>query len=85
MRDLDMIWDMGRSARVEDGFDILFLLPLAGEAAAADALERLERALEARYGVGFDAARIRPYAAQLEARDAFVALKLFLDLHDVRV
>ena len=85
MRDLDMIWDMGRSARVEDGFDMLFLLPLAGEAATADALDRLEGALEARYGVGFDAARIRPYAAQLEARDAFVALKLFLDLHDVRV
>jgi hypothetical protein len=85
VRDLDMIWDIGRSADSESGFDMLILLPLAGEAGATDALERLESALEARYSVGFDAARIRPYATQIEGRDPFVELKLFLDLHDVRV
>ena len=85
MRDLDMIWDLPPAGGAEGRFDMLLLLPLAGEAAAADAIDRLEGALEARYQVGFDAARIRPYSAAVEEGDPFVALKLFLDLHDVRV
>ena len=85
LRDLDMIWDLAPALEAQGHFDMLVLLPLAGEAAAADAVERLEKELQARYRVDFDAARIRPYTAQLAAGDPFVALKLFLDLHDVRV
>jgi hypothetical protein len=85
VRDLDMIWDLPAAADADGRFDMLVLLPLAGEAAAADALDRLEGTLEARYQVGFDAARIRPYSAPVGEGDPFVALKLFLDLHDVRV
>lgn len=78
LRDLDLIW------QPQPG-EFLVLLPLAGDAAASAAVARLESALEARYRVGFDAARIRPYTAQLQPGDAFVGLKLFLDLHDVRI
>jgi hypothetical protein len=78
LRDLDLLWQ-------PQPHDLLVLLPLAGEVAAGAAVERLESALEARYRIGFDAARIRPYTAQLQPGDAFVGLKLFLDLHDVRV
>lgn len=86
LRDLDTVWELplhpGASAPVPD---LLVLLPLAGEAGAEGALARLERALELRHSIGFDAARIRPFALQLEATDPFVSLKLFLDQHDVRL
>jgi hypothetical protein len=85
MRDLDRIWQLAPSGEAPGRFHLLVLLPLAGESAAADAVERLERELEARYRVGFDAARIRPYTAQVGADDAFVQLKLFLDRNDVRI
>jgi hypothetical protein len=64
---------------------MLLLLPLAGESAAREAVERLEKALEARFHLGFDAARIRSYVAQLEKRDPFITLMLLLDVHDVRL
>ena len=86
LRDLDTVWELplrpGTTAPLPD---LLVLLPLAGEAGAEGALARLERALEIRHSLGFDAARIRPYAMQLEATDPFVGLKLFLDQHDVRL
>ena len=85
VRDLDLIWDLPAPRDAEGSFDMLLLLPLAGEAGAAEAVQRLEHALDARYGLGFDAARVRPYTALLESGDPFVSLKLFLDLHDVRL
>jgi hypothetical protein len=85
LRDLDLLWQLPPPADAAGRFDLLVLLPLAGDAAAVGAVERLEAALEARYRIGLDAARIRPYTAQLQPGDAFVGLKLFLDLHDVRV
>ena len=85
IRDLDRIWELAPGGDAQGRFDLLLLLPLAGESAAADAVDRLERELEARYRVGFDAARIRPYTAQVGAEDAFVQLKLFLDRNDVRI
>jgi hypothetical protein len=77
MRDLDLVCEIGA--------DLLVLLPLAAEAGAEEAIARLERSLEARYGIGFDAAVIRPYWRALDGSDAFVQLKLFLDEHDVRL
>ena len=74
-----------RASTPEPVSDLLVLLPLSGEAGVEGALERLERALELRHAVGFDAARIRSYVAQVEATDPFVTLKLFLDQHDVRL
>jgi hypothetical protein len=85
MRDLDMIWELPAGPDTHGRHAMLLLLPLAGEAAAADAVDRLEDALEARYHVRFDVARIRAYAMQIAPGDPFVALKLFLDLHDVAV
>jgi polysaccharide biosynthesis protein PelD len=85
LRDLDMVWELPAKESAEGRFEMLVLLPLAGAAAAADAMDRLENALDARYQLGFDAARIRPYAAPIEPGDPFVALRLFLDLHDVRI
>jgi len=85
-RDLDTLWDLplraGANASVPD---LLVLLPLAGPAGVEGALARLERVLEARHAVGFDGARIRSHTAQLDAGDPFITLKLFLDLHNVRV
>jgi hypothetical protein len=86
LRDLDTVWELPvRPGAVTPVADLLVLLPLAGSAGAEGALGRLERALELRHGVGFDGARIRVYDLQLEPGDAFVALKLFLDQHDVRL
>lgn len=86
LRDLDTVWELPpRDDAVAAVADLLVLLPLAGTAGAEGALARLERALELRHSVGFDGARIRPYAAQLQQIDPFVTLKLFLDEHDVRL
>ncbi len=86
LRDLDTVWELplhpGAAAPLAD---LLVLLPLAGEAGAEGAMARLENALQLRHSLGFEAARIRPYAMQLEATDAFIGLKLFLDRHDVRL
>lgn len=84
MRDLDMIWEPP-APDAEAPSALLLLLPLADAAAAADAIDRLENALETRYHARFDVARIRAYATQIGPGDPFVALKLFLDLHDVRI
>jgi hypothetical protein len=86
LRDLDTVWELPlRPGTATPVPDLLVLLPLAGEAGAEGALARLERALEVRHSLGFEAARIRPYAMQLEAADPFIGLKLFLDQHDVRL
>jgi len=86
LRDLDTVWELPlKPGAVTPLPDLLVLLPLAGPAGAEGALGRLERALELRHSVGFDAARIRAYDFQLGAGDAFVSLKLFLDQHDVRL
>ena len=85
-RDLDAIWELplrpGEPAAIPD---LLVLLPLASAAGVEGALARLEHLLETRHAVTLDAARIRAEAAPLEAGDPFVTLKLFLDLHDVRL
>ncbi|HUQ25412.1 MAG TPA: PelD GGDEF domain-containing protein [Burkholderiales bacterium] len=83
VRELDLVWELPRSANTR--LALLVLVPLADEAAAEETLERLERALEMRYRVGFDAAGMRAHASQIGSRDPFVELKLFLDLHDVLV
>jgi hypothetical protein len=86
LRDLDTVWELPlRPGMLAPVADLLVLLPLAGAAGAEGALSRLENALELRHFTGFDGARIRPYDAQIEAADPFVALKLFLDRHDVRL
>jgi hypothetical protein len=86
LRDLDTVWELpAREGGTPGTADLLVLLPLAGRAGVEGALARLESALELRHGLGFDAARIRPYDVQLDESDAFVTLKLFLDQHDVRL
>jgi hypothetical protein len=86
LRDLDTVWELPvRPGPLAPVPDLLVLLPLAGTAGAEGALSRLEHALELRHGTGFDGARIRAYDLQLDAGDAFVTLKLFLDQHDVRL
>jgi hypothetical protein len=85
LRDLDTVWQLPlRRGTVAPVADLLVLLPLAGAAGAEGALARLESALELRHFKGFDGARIRTYDTQIEAADPFVALKMFLDQHDVR-
>lgn len=80
-RDLDVLWEIPLSR----GHVFLALMPLAGPAGVEGALARLENALDQRYQVGFDAARIAPFTRQLGDEDPFVTIKLMLEDYDVEL